>query len=152
MLLDDNDLQWAKQALRKTEIFSICSDEELALLLNGLEKEHYRAGSTILFQGEISSRLYLVESGKVSVWARKNKEKTKVAELDAGSYFGEISLLTPQAANASIKAESETEIVMLPGEIVGKLINKNPALSNAIKHKIEERLVSRQKAMDNEHK
>jgi CRP-like cAMP-binding protein len=140
MELSEQELQWANDTIQKTKLFATCSGEEVRQLLAGLEKQHYCAGQTILFQGEISSRLCLVESGSVSIWVRKGKDKTKVAELPANSYFGEISLLTPRAATATVKAETDTEIVFLPGEAVQEIVKRNPVLSDMIHQKIEERL------------
>jgi CRP-like cAMP-binding protein len=144
MELSEQDKQWARETIKKTELFITCSDDEVRQLLAGLEKQHYHANQTILFQGEISSRLCLVESGCVSIWVRKGKDKNKVAELSANSYFGEISLLTPRAATATVKAEADTEIVFLPGEVVQTIIKNNAILSDILHKKIEERLLAQQ--------
>jgi CRP-like cAMP-binding protein len=140
MELTDEELQLAKEGLKKTELFSNCSDKELEELICGLEKENYKKGSTILFQGEISSRLCMVGSGTVCVMVRKGSDKVKVAELGPKSYFGEISLLTPRAATASIKAEEDAVIIFLPGEKVQELVKSNPELAKMITAKINERL------------
>ena len=152
MELNQQDLQWAKEAIEKVGLFSTCSPEELQSLIDGLEKEHYKSGSTILFQGEISSRLCMVEAGKVEVLVRrgKSKEKVQVAQLGPNSYFGEISLLMPRAATATIKALDESDIVFLPGEVVQSLIKNNPMLSDNINKQIEARLASSKKQMDND--
>lgn len=140
MDLSTQDLAWAKENIRRNDFFSACSEAEINELASGLEKQAYKQGNTVLFQGEISSRLCMVQSGKVSVWVRKGKDKTKVAELEAGAFFGEISLLMPRAAMATIKSEAETEIIFLPGEVVQALAKKNPALGETLDKKIHERL------------
>ena len=145
MELNEQDLQFAKEAINKMGLFSMCSEAELNQLTDGMEKESYKQGSTILFQGEISSRLCLVESGNVSVNVRSGKEKNKVAELGANSFFGEISLLTPRAATATIKAEDDTIILFLPGEIVQRLAKDNPAVQEGLNQKINERLAAQKK-------
>jgi len=142
MELNEQDLQFAKESINKMGLFSACTETEIGQLLGGLEKQGYRMGATILFQGEISSRLCLVESGKVSVLIRKGKDKVKVAELGENSYFGEISLLTPRAATATIRAEDDTVVLFLPGEIVQRLVNDNPLLKEELNKKINERLES----------
>lgn len=148
MELTEQDLQWAREIIKKVELFVTCSDEEIEELVNGLDKVSYNQGSTILFQGEISSKLCLVQNGKVSVNVRKGKEKNKVAELGQGAFFGEISLLRPQAATATIKAEETTDVLFLPGEVVQAMVNKNSELSEAINKKIEERLEKSRQAME----
>jgi CRP-like cAMP-binding protein len=148
MELTDKDLQWAKNNLKRVELFVTCSEAEIDELVNGMEKVSYNQGSTVLFQGEISSKLCLVQNGKVSVNIRKGKEKNKVAELGSGTFFGEISLLRPQAATATIKAEETTDILFLPGEAVQAMVKKNSELSEAINKKIDERLEKSRQAME----
>jgi thioredoxin reductase (NADPH) len=148
MELSEEELRWAGETIKKTGLFTTCSDDEMRQLLSGLAKKHYHTGQTILFQGEISNCLSLVESGLVSIWIRKGKEKNKVAELGPNSFFGEISLLTPRAATATVKAENDTEIVFLPGEIVQAIIAHNPVLSEIIHKKIDERLQSQEKTTE----
>jgi CRP-like cAMP-binding protein len=142
MELSEQDIQWARQTIQRTDLFGSCSDDELTGLLEGLEKQHYRAGTTILLQGEISSRLCLIENGTVAVLLRRGREKSKVAELGANSFFGEISLLTPRAATATVRAQTDAEIIFLPGEVVQALVKQNPVLAGIINNKIEERLKS----------
>lgn len=150
MELCEEDLSWAKETIKKTELFTSCVDAELNELLNGLEKKHYAAGATIIFQGEISNRLYLIEKGLVQVVVRKGKMKNKVAELGPNRYFGEISLLTPRAATATIICAAETDIISLPGEVVQNLLKKNSSLADAINKEIEERLESNRKKEEGE--
>ncbi len=140
MEITEQDLRFAKETIIKTGLFSVCTEAEIGQLLAGLEKQNYRQGATVLFQGEISSRLCLVEEGTVAVMVRKGKDKVKVAELGPNSYFGEISLLTPRAATATIKAESDSVILFLPGEVVQRLAKDNPALQETLNNKIKERL------------
>ncbi|MBN1824312.1 MAG: cyclic nucleotide-binding domain-containing protein [Endomicrobiales bacterium] len=149
MELNEIDVQWAKDTLRKIDIFCGCSESEFTQLVGGLEKKEYKANSTVLFQGEISCRLCIVKSGKVSINVRKGKDKLKVAELEPNAYFGEISLLMPRAATATVKAEIDSEIVFLPGEVVQALVKNNPSLAGTINKKIQERLDSHK---DPEHK
>ena len=148
MELSDKDSAWAKETIAKTGLFSSCQEPELNELLRGLEKQRYKGGSTIMFQGEIASRLYLVESGRVSIIVRKGKDKTKVAELGPNSYFGEISLLTPRAATATVRAEEDTDIIFLTGETVQALVKKNPVLSELINTRIHERLESQRQTSE----
>ena len=150
MELTSQDMAWAKEAMTRTGLFGACTEAQIKQLMDGLEKEHYKSGSTILFQGEISSKLYLIETGLVSINLRKGKEKTKVAELGSNSFFGEISLLTPRAATATVKAETDTEIIFLAGEVVQSIVKHDPVVADFINKKIEERLNSHKKSTDEE--
>lgn len=148
MDLEPRDISWAKEIVKNNEFFKGCTADELELLVNGMDKQYYNSGVTIIFQGEISSRLGIIQEGKLSVWVRKGGNKIKLTELGIGNYFGEISLLTPRAATASVKAEENTAIIFLPGEVVQSLAAKNKVLAISIQEKIEERLKSRDHALE----
>ena len=140
MELTPQDVQWAKDTMMKTGLFTCASPESMKKLVEGLEKNHYKRNSTILFQGEISCKLYLIETGKVSINVKKGSERLKVAELETGSFFGEISLLMPRAATATVKAEDDTDIISLPGEAVQALVKTDLVFADFINAKIQERL------------
>jgi len=143
MELNQQDIQFVKETINKIGLFSMCSETEIGRLMTGMEKQNYKQGSTILFQGEISSKLCIIESGKVSVTVRTRKATmTKVAELEMNNFFGEISLLTPRAATATIKAEVDTAIIFLPGEVVQKLAKENVRFHEELNLKIAERLAA----------
>jgi CRP-like cAMP-binding protein len=148
MDLTTQDIAWAKENIRRNELFTACTEAELSEMACGLEKQNYGKNQTVLFQGEISSRLCMVQSGVVSVWVRKGKDKVKVADLESGAFFGEISLLTPRAATATIKSEQESEIIFLPGEVVQAVAKKNPAFGSSLDKRIHERLEKSKEATE----
>ena len=145
-MLDIEDYQWAKKALRSLDFFSHCSDEDILSLVENLEKLTYKAGSTILFKGEISNRFYIVHTGKVGIWKTAGGEKKQVAELGPDKYFGEISLMTPTTATATVKAEAESQIFALSYENLEFSFRKNPEALATIQKKIEERRQSQSSA------
>ncbi len=138
-MLDIEDYQWAKGALKALDFFSHCSDEDILSLTENLEKHHYKAGATILFQGEISNRFYVIRTGTVGIWKNVAGEKKMVAELGAEKYFGEISLMTPTSATASVKAQTEVDIFSLSFENLEFAFRKTPEELQTIQKKIEAR-------------
>lgn len=138
-MLDFENYQWAKNVLKQLDFFSHCSDEDILTLVENLEKVSYKAGATILFQGEISNRFHLIHKGSVGIWKNIAGEKKMVAELGPDKYFGEISLMTPTSATATVKAQSEAEIFTLSYENIEFIFRKNPEALQMIQKKIEER-------------
>ncbi len=138
-MLDFEDYQWAKNTLKSLDFFSHCSDEDIMALVESLEKKHFKGGSTVLFQGEISNRLYLVRTGSVGIWKTISGEKKMVAELGQDRYFGEISLLTPTSATATVKAQADCEILSLAYGNLEFVFRKSPEVLKTIEQKIMER-------------
>ncbi|MDD5688584.1 MAG: cyclic nucleotide-binding domain-containing protein [Elusimicrobia bacterium] len=137
--LDIPDIKWAKQFFVEIDFLSQLSEQERNSLIYSTKKIHVVKGKTILFQGEFSNRLFLIKSGKIAVFVVKEGKKTKVAELGEKNYFGEISLVNPVAASATIIAEDISEVFILEREVVEEIFKNKPEALATIRKKIEER-------------
>lgn len=138
-MLDFEDIKWAREVLKDLDFFSECSSEDILTLVENFEKSHYKTGSTILFLGEISNRFYVVRRGSVGIWKSVDGERKMVAELGEKRYFGEISLMTPSSATATVRAQTEAEVLSIEFENFEFAFRNNPDQLQSIKDKIEER-------------
>jgi len=137
--LDVTDIKWAKEFLKKTDFLSQLTDQEITSLIYKINKITFQKGKTILFKGEFSNRLFIVKSGQVGIFISKEGKKEKVAELKENSYFGEVSLVHPVPASATVVAENDCEILILEKEVLDDVFKNNPAALETIHKKIEER-------------
>ena len=53
----------------------------------------FRAGQTIFRQGERGDRFYIIQEGAIVVSKTANGERTVLARLGEGAYFGERALI-----------------------------------------------------------
>ena len=112
--------------------FEDFSDEEKSSLVNkkGLF-EKYNEGDIIVKQGAIESWLYVVLLGKIRLSktiedevgkgriSLTDAEEITVKELEIGSIFGEISLLTDRPRNVTARAaSSEVAVLKITKEIL----------------------------------
>ena len=63
------------------------------LIASALEPVEFRAGQSIFRQGERGERFYIVQEGAVTVSKTSNGERTMLAKLGEGAYFGERALI-----------------------------------------------------------
>ncbi|MEM7116585.1 MAG: PIG-L family deacetylase [Chloroflexota bacterium] len=90
--------------LRGLRIFSK-SLSMLGYANDHVEIEWFPAGFSIVEQGEAASSLYLILSGSADVMQEdENGQLVKIAQLDAGQFFGETGVATAQPRNAYIVA------------------------------------------------
>src|SRR5689334_19073061 len=75
----------------------------------------YEPNETLVTEGEWGGNtFYVVIRGRVDVWIRTpNKQDLKVAELSAGTQFGEMSVLAGVPRSATIKAPANAEAQVL---------------------------------------
>jgi len=101
------------ELLARNPLFSELTTKELAGVAGRLQAGNFRAGSTIVRQGEPGSTFYIIAAGRVDVLADSPEGPQKVGELAEGDYFGEIALLRPTARTASCVARTEVEVLTL---------------------------------------
>jgi CRP-like cAMP-binding protein len=122
------------------DLLAFFSDDQLRRITAIVERKSYNKGQTVMFQGEVSNNFYIVRKGKVVVVAKSGKDKVELAELKAGEFFGEVSLLESTSATATIKAvEDGTEILMIPHDSFQALLKEHPVLEKSLRDRIAER-------------
>jgi EAL domain-containing protein (putative c-di-GMP-specific phosphodiesterase class I) len=67
----------------------------------------YADGDAVFTEGDSGDRAFVVESGEVEIWCIRNSERVQLQLLQAGSIFGEMSVIdgSPRSANASACGE-----------------------------------------------
>jgi CRP-like cAMP-binding protein len=71
----------------------------------------YKAGDTILTEGEVGNTAFLIRRGSVKVTIGTRAGAKRLAMLQPGDVFGEMCLLEPGPRSASITAATDVECV-----------------------------------------
>jgi CRP-like cAMP-binding protein len=74
-----------------------------------MQTVRFKAGDTILSEGEEGDTAYLIVDGSVEVTVGEGAKAKSVGTLAAGEVFGEMSLIDPGPRSATIKALTDTE-------------------------------------------
>ncbi len=146
--LDPKEYVTTLELLRKIDFLQDVPESELKNILFCLQKQKISGSKTILFQGEIANRLFIIREGSVGITTKNTKgEKVTLAELSSPTYFGEISLLRPMSATATVTAGPDgADLLILTHDALTQLAKKVPDIQNRIQKIIEARLASKQKA------
>jgi putative peptide zinc metalloprotease protein len=103
-----------RKPLKRVPLFETCSDDELDVVANALQTEHFARGEVILRQGDPGDKFYIVEHGKATVWQTGvDGIERKVDEKGAGQYFGEVALVSQAPRNATVRAETPLTLFSL---------------------------------------
>ena len=120
--------------IERLPFFQEFSDDEKAKLVNTFGiLEKYKEGETIITEGESGSALFVVLAGSIRITkstlapvqeghiSLQEPEEVTIAELKAGSIFGEISLISNRPRNSNALADSPQVVVMkITTEIIEK--------------------------------
>lgn len=83
------------------------------------EIQTFTEGEVIFNEGESSSEMFVVRSGKVEISKHVGGHSIRLAELDRGSFFGEMSLLEGLPRSATARAVGNVSLLVLrPGSLL----------------------------------
>jgi len=108
-------------------IFSALAREDIAKVLGKMEEITFRAGETIIRQGDPGDAFYLIKSGAVQVVVESGAGNSEiVAVFGPKDSFGEMALFSGEPRSATIVSVKETVLWRLKREDWDDLIEKHP--------------------------
>jgi CRP-like cAMP-binding protein len=122
--------------LAQVRLFSACNKKELALIGKASDEISVPAGKVLCEQGKPGFEFYLILDGQASV----KRNGKKVASLDSGRYFGELSLLTRFPRNATVVADSDMDLLVLGQREFSGLLDEVPGMAHKVLSAMAERL------------
>ena len=92
------------------------------------ERLHLPAGEGLIFEGEVSTDYYVVESGTLSVVEGTGESSLALAELGEGDVFGELSFFDGEPRSATVRAETDCTILRMSREQLVKIVESDVEL------------------------
>jgi CRP-like cAMP-binding protein len=125
------------ERLRAIPIFADLGDATLERIAESAKELDAPAGHVLIQPREAGSGLYVVEEGKVVVELRE-----RTIELEHGQFFGELSLLVPDATrSARVQAATDTRCLAFSRADVERLLESEPGLALAMLRVLARRLL-----------
>jgi len=129
------------EALRSVPLFASLGDESAVALRELLELELRPAGSVLFRKGERGGAMYLIEDGRVRIHIRdRGGDDVTLAELAAGDFFGEMSILDGKPRSATATVSEDARLAVLSREHFHDFIGRSPEVSLSMLAAITERL------------
>lgn len=149
--IDPKEYVQTLEFLKQIDFLKGVPDDNLKSMLFTLQKQDFEAGKIILRQGEIGANLYIIRKGKVAITAKSGNNRLTLGELNPPQYFGEISLLTPTSATATVTAGEEgVQVLILTNESVIQLSKKFSDIQQRIRAVIDTRVAGKKQAREAE--
>jgi len=92
----------------------------------------FGAGESIVREGELSGRFYIITGGEVEVLHRVDGQEKPIRRLHAGDYFGELALLGDRRRTATVRAVTDTSVLSIARQDFTALVEHLPALQDAL--------------------
>lgn len=92
-----------------------------------------KAGDVIFKQGDTQASMYTIQKGKVSIVIDHEKPSEKqLTELQAGQFFGEMSLLEGEPRSATAIAVTDAELEVIDADGFNGFIESNPEFAMTV--------------------
>jgi small-conductance mechanosensitive channel len=111
-------------------VLSALSEDEQVQVAQRAGMADYGEGEYIVRQGEPGDSLYIIRKGSCDVFIKGNGDREKkVAHIETGGFFGEMSLLTGEDHNATVQAAEDTSVITIDKLVFSAIILANPNIA-----------------------
>jgi len=122
-------------------LFAELSSKEIRGLLEFSEKRKYPRGSIVVYRGDVGDVLYLIMKGKVKVVLSSQDGKEIILNtLQAGNYFGEMSVLDHMPRSATVVTMENCEFLVITRKVLTDQIEGNPEVALKLLSEMSRRL------------
>jgi CRP-like cAMP-binding protein len=102
------------ELIRRVPLFSQLSHEQAQKVAQGVVKRRFRRGDVVIEQGSRSDHLFILLNGRVRVSAVDQQGREVIlCTMESGSFLGEMSLIDGQPHSATVRAEVQTDVLVL---------------------------------------
>ena len=122
--------------LKKVPLFAGCSKSELRELAMTADEIDLRDGHVLTKEGRPGREFFVLVEGTARV-TRKDK---KIADLNAGDWFGEIALLTDAPRTATVTATSRVNVLVITDRGFRRVVETMPSIALKVLACVGERL------------
>jgi CRP/FNR family transcriptional regulator, cyclic AMP receptor protein len=105
-----------EDTLARVDLFAGLDKKDLQVLTNACQERTYKAGSTLIKQGDTGVGLYVIISGTVRITQANNPDKAEVdlGTAGPGNVLGEMALLDDLPRSATVTAITDVTALLLP--------------------------------------
>jgi len=129
--------------LRGLPLFELCSKRDLRRIAALAVERELDEGTELIREGEPAGEFYVVVEGAVDVRRRGRR----IARLGAGSFVGEIALLSRSPRTATVVASTPLRVLAISGRDFVALLDSLPELWLKVARTLADR-VDADEAMD----
>lgn len=131
-----------REALARIDLFDHLSEGDRARLAASLRYAPFAKGEVMTRQGAEGHWLYLILEGEASVRvAVDGHPGREVARLEAGNFFGEMSLMTGAPRSATVVALTSVECFRLDKAAFHEILRERPELADRVAELLAKRRI-----------
>ena len=132
-----------KELLKTVPIFSELSDADTDALARLTTRRRYPKDTVVFFENEEGDAMFMILDGRIKVTILGDDGREIILSVLApGDFFGEMALLDNEPHSATVRAEVQTDMLILGRAEFARCLPENSSLSYAIMRGLVQRLRS----------
>ncbi|MCU0942675.1 MAG: Crp/Fnr family transcriptional regulator [Hydrogenophaga sp.] len=127
--------------IRRVPLFSTLTQAQAESVADAVVKRRYKRGEVIVEQGKKSNCLAIVLTGRARVVTTDSRGREVIlATMAPGDYVGEMSLIDNQPHSATVRAEVQTDVLILGRNEFARCLPENSSMAYAVMRGLVQRL------------
>lgn len=127
--------------LRRVPLFSLLTVGQAEAVSGALVKRRFKRGEVLVEQGQKSDALYILLMGRARVFTADSRGREVIlATLGQGDYIGEMSIIDNQPHSATVRAEVQTDVLLLGRTEFARCLAENASMSLVVMRGLVKRL------------
>lgn len=127
--------------IRRVPLFSMLTDAQAASVADAVVKRRFKRGEAIVEQGKKTNALFILLNGRARVVTADGRGREVIlATLQPGDHIGEMSLIDNEPHSATVRAEVQTDVLMLGRQEFARCLPENSTMAYAIMRGLVQRL------------
>ena len=119
--------------IRRVPLFSLLTTDQAQSIADSVVKRRFKRGEIIVEQGMKSNALFILLNGRARVLTADTRGREVIlAVLQPGDYVGEMSLIDNEPHSATVRAEVQTDMLVLGRSEFSRCLPESSSLSYAI--------------------
>jgi len=128
--------------LRTVEAFASLTPDYACRLASVVHIQSYDPHTTVVRRGDAGDAMFVIVSGSVRIPIfDDNGREQFIAVLGPRTVFGEMALLTGEPRTADVIAAESTTCIVMPREVVDRLLHEHPDVASFMTKILGERLM-----------
>ncbi len=146
--MTDTPNQETQTLLKEIPLFQKFRAESLERLIQFSKVREFAPSERIVSYGRPGEVFGVILTGTAEVFPGEGDTQQTLATLEAGSYFGEMSLLTGEPTSANVLAKTPVRCLLIPQETMSREIPTNVNVLTELARTLSERLTKREESED----
>lgn len=127
--------------LRRVPLFSLLTVAQAEVISGAVIKRRFKRGEALVEQGQKSNALFILLTGRARVMTADSRGREVIlATLGQGDYLGEMSIIDNEPHSATVRAEVQTDVLMLGRTEFARCLTENASMSLVVMRGLVKRL------------